>query len=316
MLGAGGQQRGTGDVQSSTGTTPAATEQQVDVDTPDEGAPSRRRISAWQACGVIMTGIGVLLLLFFVYLYGFTTLVGNRNQHHLAASLTGNVKALYGLVNGKPATEGQPVALVEIPALGLKQVVVYGTTASDLTNGPGTPAGDGAARGGGHIGHRRKARHLRRCLRRSAQAAVGPDHQDRGRSGDFRYVVRSTQVVTENQLVVGPTRANQLLLVTSNSTVLPGSKLIVTARLVGSPSPLTPSTHGVRAMPLVLSGDTTAGVLAIVWTLLFLVVAVTTVWSTRRWGRAAVAYRLAIPVLLACGLLACESLAQWLPATL
>jgi hypothetical protein len=136
------------------------------------------------------------------------------------------------------------------------------------------------------------------------------------RVGASRYSVVSVRVASGAPFVLGPTRANQLLLVTSDSSVLPGGKLIVRATLVGKPSPLTPDRGGVHPVRLELGGDPFAGVLTVLWMLAFLAVAVTTVWASRRWGRRAVAYRLAVPVLLACGLLAAENLAHWLPATL
>jgi sortase A len=39
--------------------------------------------------------------------------------------------------NGKPVTEGSPVALMSIPALGISDVIVDGTASGDLMNGPG-----------------------------------------------------------------------------------------------------------------------------------------------------------------------------------
>jgi sortase A len=288
----------------------------------EAGAPATgerrtpRRLTAWQVTGVVITGIGVLLLLFFVYLYGFTTLVGNRNQHKVAAELTGNPKTLYALVDGKPLSPGQPVALLEIPSIGLKQVVVNGTSASDLTNGPGLASGTAVPGEAGTSVMAGRRVTYGGPFGGLAKLEVGDVIRTVDGVGSSRYVVHTTEVVSSGPLVTGPTKANQLLLVTSDSSVLPGGKLVVVATLQGKPSPLTPNAHGVRIVRLSLGGDSTAGVLTIVWTLLFLLAALTTVWAARRWGRMAVTYRLAIPVLLACGLLACESLAQWLPSTL
>jgi LPXTG-site transpeptidase (sortase) family protein len=278
--------------------------------------PARSRLGVWQLVGVVMTAVGVLLLLFFVYLYGFTTLVGNRNQHQLAASLTGNPRALYGLVESRPLTEGQPVALLEIPALHLHQVVVWGTSATDLTRGPGLEPGTALPGEGGTA-----VIAGRRVTYGGAFGGLGglePGNIVRtvDGAGTFSYRVVSAKAVSGSPLVIGPTRANELLLVTSDSSVLPGGKLMIEAELVGQPSPLTPQRNGVRPVRLDLGGASGAGLLAIVWSLLFFAVAITTVWASRRWGRTAVAYRLAVPILLVCGLLACENLAQWLPATL
>ncbi|HTT87666.1 MAG TPA: hypothetical protein VMF60_09880, partial [Acidimicrobiales bacterium] len=60
----------------------------------------------WERAGVVVTGVGVLLLLFFAYLYVFTPLTYARDQHRLLQGLVGSPRSVYRLVAGKLPPEG------------------------------------------------------------------------------------------------------------------------------------------------------------------------------------------------------------------
>jgi hypothetical protein len=65
-----------------------------------------------------------------------------------------------------------------------------------------------------------------------------------------------------------------------------------------------------------LNGDPAAAVLALLWGLVFVVGLGVALYAIRRTRKVWLPYLFATPVLLACGLFACENLARCLPATL
>jgi hypothetical protein len=135
--------------------------------------------------------------------------------------------------------------------------------------------------------------------------------------GAFRYRVSRVETVTvSHKDVVTPTGGNHLTLVTANSGLLPSGRLAVIASLVGTPVQGT-GTAVFRAVPsqLGLEGDGGSGLLALAWGALFLLVLAGAAWLLRHWSQPAVVYLFAVPVLIAIGLFACESLAGFLPAT-
>ena len=64
------------------------------------------------------------------------------------------------------------------------------------------------------------------------------------------------------------------------------------------------------------AGDEASGILAALWTLALLALLILMIYSIRRWRQPWISWLLAAPMLLACGLFACESLARCLPSTL
>ena len=84
-------------------------------------------------------------MLFIGYLFGWSNLQVAHNQHRLLTTYavgtcpkySTSCAAEYAAFNGVIPADGKAAAVLQIPALGLKQVVVEGTTASDLQQGPG-----------------------------------------------------------------------------------------------------------------------------------------------------------------------------------
>ena len=115
--------------------------------------------------------------------------------------------------------------------------------------------------------------------------------------------------------VVLPTTDNRITLVTSNSSLVTSGRLVVQGELVGHAVAVPDNTVAVPSYDLGLSGDPAAGGLAahvVVLTIAVLVGAAFAVWRLRRpW----LIYLFAAPVVMMCGLFACESVARALPAT-
>jgi sortase A len=99
------------------------------------------RLGMWFA-GVSLTVLGALLLGFLADVWVIGSLRHNRDQQVQYAAFRyalANASAPVGPldVNGKVVAIGTPVALLEIPELGMRQVVEEGTSSSTLMSGPG-----------------------------------------------------------------------------------------------------------------------------------------------------------------------------------
>jgi sortase A len=291
----------------SVGTDPAAGRRTIEI--PD--IPYRR------LAGFALVGAGGLLVAFLLYLYFFTPLTASRNQQRLAQSLVGQPLAVFRLVNGPPPREGSAVAVLEIPELGVHQIVVQGTSAADLMNGPGLMPGTALP---GTVGNAVIAG--RRTTFGGPFGAIGSlkkgeqIHVVDG-AGTFNYRVTRVFTVAEGkQDVVLPSTHNRLTLVTANSSFYPTGRLVVQASLVGTPYADTGVVVTIPSYELGLSGDAAAGGLAVLWSLITVIVLVAAAFAVWRWRRPWIVYLFTAPVLMMCGLFACESVARALPATL
>jgi hypothetical protein len=128
-------------------------------------------------------------------------------------------------------------------------------------------------------------------------------------------VTRVLTVTAGKRDVVVPTADNRITLITSDSSVVTNGRLAVQGILVGRAVAVPGSVAAVPSRELGLSGDSVAGVLAVIWSLLTLIVLVGAGLIVWRWKRPSLVYLFAAPVIVACGLFACESVARALPAT-
>jgi sortase A len=266
--------------------------------------------------GFALVGIAGLLALFLIYLVAFTPLTASRNQQRLANTLKGAPLTVYKLVNGHLPPEGSAVAVLQIPSLGIDKVVVSGTSAADLMNGPGLMQGSALPGTPGN------------AVLAGRRVTFGAPFGDIGSlrpgakihvvdgAGSFTYKVTKVHEVGIGQKdVVLPTIDNRITLVTSNSSLVTSGRLVVQGELIGHAIVVPNNTVSVPSYDLGLSGDPAAGGLAAMWsflTIAFLVLAAFAVWKIRRpW----LIYLFAAPVVMMCGLFACESVARALPAT-
>ena len=211
---------GRGDV----GDTPGAGGRTVHI--PD--IPYRRLL------GFAMVGIAGLLALFLVYLVAFTPLTASRDQQRLADSLKGQPLTVYRLVNGHLPPEGSAVGVLTIPSIGVDQVVVAGTSAADLMNGPGLMPGSSlpGSPGNSVIAGRRVTFGAPFGSIGSLRTGAKIDVVDG--AGSFIYKVTRVRIVAIGQKdVVLPTADNRITLVTSNSSLVTSGRLVVQGKLVG-----------------------------------------------------------------------------------
>jgi sortase A len=266
--------------------------------------------------GLAITLGGAILLLFAGYLFGWSDLQATHNQQRLFAAYERSAKV--DSISGRVPADGEPAAVLAIPALGIHDIVVEGTSATDLQLGPGImpsapfpgTGGEGVIAGrdltyGGVFGSLSQ-------LRAGASVTV-TDYL-----GTFRYVVsRSFSVKPSRALPVVRSNLGSLALVTSGSALPPSGFFVVEAKLVGNPA--HESVHlrsPASASELTLGGDTSAWLPFLGWGLVFVLVLVGTVSAYRRTRQAVLVYLLSTPILLVLALLAFENAARLLPATM
>ncbi|HXX91848.1 MAG TPA: class E sortase [Acidimicrobiales bacterium] len=288
---------------------------------------ARRRVASvvWESAGFVITGLGVLLLLFLLYFYAFTPLSGVRNQHRLLLSLASDRKAVFQLALGHAPPEGSAIAVLTIPALHEKEAVVRGASAADLQSGPGLVPGSVVP---GQSGNAVIAG--RRVTYGAPFAGIGDLRagdriQVADGAGSFTFRVVRMAPLAPGQVLRTPGKApGWLTLVTSNPSPFSSAHYVVMASLSGRPAAGThgsasgrgSTTTAPAALPLSLGGDAGAVILAALWVVAFFGALWCGFLSLRRWGQPLVAYLLVVPVLLAFGLLVCENLARVFPATL
>ena len=266
--------------------------------------------------GFARVGVAGLLALFLVYLYAFTPLTASRDQQRLAGSLKGQPLTVYKLVNGHLPPEGSAVAVLQIPSIGVDQIVVQGTSAADLMNGPGLMPGSALP---GSVGNSVIAG--RRVTFGAPFGAIGSLRTgDRinvvDGAGRFTYTVTHVlQVPVGHRDVVLPTTQNRITLVTSNSSLITSGRLVVQGKLLGHAVEVPDDTIAVPSYELGLSGDPSAGGLAAMWSFFTIIVLVGAGFLAWRLRRPWLVYLFAAPVVVMCGLFACESVARALPAT-
>lgn len=275
-------------------------------------------VSQAQVAGIIIFGIGLLILLLLGYIYVFTPLSADRSQHTLLQAITAQPAKSFSLAEGKLPPPGSPVAVIQIPSLHISDVVVEGSTAQDLQEGPGhMPTTPIPGQPGNSVIAGRRATYGAPFGGIGGLARGQIIHVVDG-LGSYHYrVVKVTTAEGGRDDVVTSTATNRLTLVTAGSGIYPNGRLAVIALLIGKPfhGSVVPHFHANPA-ELGLSGDPASGLLAIWWSLVFLGILALAFWLVRQGTQAVVVYLLAVPVLLLVGLFACESFVGFLPATL
>jgi sortase A len=142
-----------------------------------------------------------------------------------------------------PAPEGNAVAVIEIPQIGVKKTVVEGTGVSDLKRGPGhylnTPL-PGQPGNAAIAGHRTT---YGAPFNRLQELDNGALINVRTKQGLFRYKVTGQKIVDPSDVsVLSPSKENRLTLTTCHPKYSAAKRLIVTAVLDTSPAPAPTTT--------------------------------------------------------------------------
>ncbi|MGH3786614.1 MAG: sortase [Pseudonocardiaceae bacterium] len=282
--------------------------------------PARRSRLDYRLSGQVLAIVAVLALSFLIEL----TLLGNlrhdRDQAGLAEQFRGqlaNAIAAVGPLDeaGKPLAGGTPVALLEIPKLGVQEVVVEGTSSGTLMSGPGhrrdTPlpgqvgtsviAGRRATYGG--------------PFRSLDQLRAGDQITVTTGQGKHSFEVIGVRHAGDPLPPTLPRGQSRLTLVTTNGPALsPTDVLRVDASLVGEaqPRPAQIPSQSLPAADAMLAGDTSALWAVVGWAVLLLGAAIATVWVRYRTGPWQ-AWLIGVPVLVTLGLTVSDEIAALLP---
>ena len=208
--------------------------------------------SALSTIGTVMTGAGVLILLFVGYQLWGTGVYTSRQQDDLKAQFR-NRATVKPPPSGSTTTTvplatptGEAVAIIRIPRIGAEHAVVQGVSLADLRKGPGhypeTPLP-------GEVGNAAVAGHRTTYgapFNRLDELSPGDDIEVTTARGAFTYKVQGTSVVRPNQVeVLAPTPDARLTLTTCNPKYSAKQRLVVVASLAsGKPSTPPPPAPG------------------------------------------------------------------------
>ena len=258
--------------------------------------------------------IGLLLLAamfllgFVVYLYGLSGVVEDRTQNTVYKSFAGALDQATAPVG--PATEGDPVAVLSIPELGLNGVVVVeGTSSQDLAEGPGHVVASALPGQAGVSVLYGKAVTYGAPFAHLEQLDVGATVTVATGQGIARYRVASFGTSTHP---APDTTSNRLVLESANSATNPDIAVQVTADLVSAPQPNPGARPQVPAAQQVLATDPDALVPLVLWSQALLLVSVLGTVAARFWSRWP-AYLCTTPIVLAVVWQVYANLARLLP---
>lgn len=273
------------------------------------------RASSFRVVGAALSVLSVLLLAFAVHVVALSGLQQGRTQDVLYKDFRHDLSQAVAPVGGAVAP-GEPVAVLDVPGLSLRQVVVEGTRSGELMKGPGhrrDTALPGQAGVSAIVG--------RRAAYGGPFAAV-----DALRPGDplavFTGQGRVTYVVerirTEDDVLPPPVEAGagRLVLVTADEPFWPREPILVDARQT---SPVQPTPAGrpgsVSEAEGLMQGDPAAVLPLALWAQLLAAAVLCLTWAHIRWGRRQ-AYLVGVPVLVLVLWNLCENVTRLLPNVL
>ncbi|MEU0937817.1 class D sortase [Embleya sp. NPDC005971] len=281
------------------------------------GKPRSARPDPYTIAGASVALLALLIAGFVGYLYVVSDIQQARDQSILADRLSDELYRDVGPLGGN-IDKGSPVAMLRIPAIGVRQVVVEGTTADSLAKGPGHLRTSGLPGQGGHSVIMGRSHTFGGPFRDLGKLRVGQRIEATTQQGEFTYkVIERRHVANGKDDVLAPGRENRLVLITADSWIRPGGRTVVIAELQGAPKAQEGRRpQGLRADEKGTGGYADAGVRLLLWAQAFTLVLVVLVWALRRHPDRRVTLLLGTPVVLAVVWALYESAARVLPATL
>ena len=241
------------------------------------------RRPVFQAIGAAVMILGVLVLGLYVYLYGLSGLTEQRAQSELYKTFAEQLAEATAPTGAPVISEGAPVAILDIPALGIQDmVVVEGTAAGDLTHGPGhLPASVLPGQYGVSVVYGRNTTygapfaHLMELHRGDKITVITGQ-------GTATYIVESFG--TTASPAPDPTK-NRLLLVTAATSSFPSSWAQVSADLWTAPQPTPTAWPAITAQEQPLAGNPGALLPLVFWSQALLIVSVLGSVAAQYWSR-------------------------------
>lgn len=288
---------------------------------PIEATP-RAPIRLSRAAGRAFVIAGALSLVFAFFQFGVAGISERRAQRTLNGAfkdLIASGAPLGAGTDGKPhpIAVGSPVAVLEIPSLGLRKIVLEGTGAEQLKRGPGHVQSSFVPGQHGHAVIAGRRTTYGSPFRRLDLLRSGDEIITTTPYGRFTYRVRSVEHLEPRRAAnLKESDRGLLTLVTSNPAYTPNGALVVDAELVTDPSTFAdpPRPTGSAAAidftgnPSALLGVVISGVL------LFAAIAVAE-QLYRRWRRWPT-YLITTPIVLALLFAWMDGLLSTLPSTL
>ena len=250
-----------------------------------------------QGAGMGLILLAIVVLGFAGYLYFLSGVQEARSQAVLYPRLQAELAQLGGIVAPLgPTTPGAPIAILNIPTIGIHDmVVVEGTSPENLMLGPGhlrdTPYPGQA--GVSEIFGRRAT--FGGPFARLDELRPGAYIETITGQGISTYTVEA--IGNSKERIVDPA-PNRLLLFTASSPVVPSYYVEVDAHLNTAPRPSPGVVHEINGPELVLAGDGGALVLTWTWALALILVSAVGTIAVARWSPWA-AYLVVVPVALA-----------------
>ncbi|HLX47469.1 MAG TPA: sortase [Streptosporangiaceae bacterium] len=276
----------------------------------------------------VLRGVGVGLLLlalvvlgFAAYLYGLSGVQEARAQTVLYQRLQTELAQVQGIVppvgptttvNGHTVTTapGSPVAILDIPRIGMRDmVVVQGTSPENLRAGPGHrpdtpfPGQPGVAQ----IYGRRAT--FGAPFGRIGELRAGDTIKAVTGQGSFTYRVAA---VADSTKTIEDPAPNRLILLTASSPVIPTYYVEVDADLISRVQASPGVAPSITSPEQPMAGDGGALVLTMMWALALALVSVGGTVAAVRWSPW-VAYLMTVPLVLAVLLNLYQNLAVLLP---
>ena len=203
------------------------------------------------AVGRLLVASGTVILLFVAYQLWGTGLKEARAQSELTEEFSESLQEASVPVTTPegqtpvpvtappvPPPEGEAVAILRIPAIGMEKTVVEGVGVADLKKGPGhypTSPLPGQPGNAAIAGHRTT---YGAPFYDFDQLEVGDEILVRTVQGEFRYEIDRTMVVQPDQVeVLDPTDEARLTLTTCHPRYTARQRLVVSAVLTGEPAP-------------------------------------------------------------------------------
>ncbi|HEX6932833.1 MAG TPA: class E sortase [Streptosporangiaceae bacterium] len=278
---------------------------------PRTGQPGSQRSgqqSTAHAAGAGLILLGVFLLGFLAYLYGISGVQEARAQSNAYATLRAELSQQVAPLAA--TTPGAPVAILNIPAIGIKNmIVVEGTSPENTELGPGhvrsspMPGETGVseifgrrATFGAPFG---RLRELHRGDKVTVITGQGKAAYTVVASGDSSHLVKDP----------APAR---LLLLTACSAAVPTTYCYLDAELTSAPQQDPGGRPPLSVAEAPLSGDSSVLVLTLIWGLALVIISIAGTVAAARWSPW-LAYLAAVPPALAVLWNLYQSLAALLP---
>jgi sortase A len=273
-----------------------------------EPASAGKRRPALRA--VIASEALILLFIagFLVYLFGLSSVAEARSQVELLARFQGELGQLTAPTG--PAAEGSPVAVLNVPQIGLRNVVVIeGTTSRDLSHGPGLVRASALPGQAGVSVIYGKAVTYGAPFAHLMQLNRGDLIGVTTGQGTARYVVESFGTSTRPAPADAPSR---LVLETAGPGLVPHDAVQVSADLLGAAKPNPGGQPVISPEEIDMAWNPDSLIPLMLWVQALLIVVVVATVAANRWSRAAT-YLCAGPVVAALLWCVYENLAAVLP---